>query len=342
MNDFEYYRQLSFEELIIDPKFRRWVFSPTKERSMFWQGLMERYSETSDKIFEARSFLLATKFHFEVKRYSEKEVEANLIEVLGRRDRDHQTLLRSLYKKLKDWSVTGRWMIAACGLFVVIIGGWFILSNKSESKIYLTNYGQWEQLSLPDGSEVHLNANSKLTLGNDWSGGSIQKVWLEGEAFFDVRKKASTDSKFQVIVGELVIEVLGTQFNVQKRGEETEVFLKEGKIKLDMAGKLEYMEPGQFIKYSDEKRQVISRRTVPQESYTSWKEGTLTIDTSVEEFLEEIREIYGVEIDLIDSTLLDEIRNFSVPMENLETLIPILSTSLGRQITQDGNKLLIR
>ena len=188
MNDFQYYRQLSFEELITDPEFRRWVFSPSEASDKYWRGLTKKYPETSKRVEEARSFLLSTRLHFEVKKYSIGKIEENLKKVIHRRDLEQGNRLLVLRRKLQALPAAKWWMIAACGLLVAAITIWTI-SGSSNDLIYKTNFGQWEVLSLPDGTSVHLNANSKLTLGKDWSEGSVQKVWLEGEAFFRSRRK---------------------------------------------------------------------------------------------------------------------------------------------------------
>ena len=73
------------------------------------------------------------------------------------------------------------------------------------------------EILLPDGSAVTLNANSKLQYYTH----SARKVWLEGEAFFEVKKIPETAEPFQVVTNDLTITVLGTTFNVNSRNEQT-------------------------------------------------------------------------------------------------------------------------
>ena len=122
----------------------------------------------------------------------------------------------------------------------------------------------------------------------------------------------------------------------------TEVFLKEGKIKLKMNGKEEYLFPGDFISYSRIEKKIIKRNKIPQESYTTWKDGTLQMENTVEEIFLKIEEIYGVQIHVSDTTILKEIRKISIPMKDMETVIPILEISLNIKIILDGNKLIIK
>ena len=107
---------------------------------------------------------------------------------------------------------------------------WYAWLAQSTST-YVTRYGETQTILLPDSSTVLLNANSRLTLSTDWT--DTREVWLEGEAFFRVRKikritsPASAEHvKFIVRTDRLNVEVLGTEFNVRQRSEKTAVLLK--------------------------------------------------------------------------------------------------------------------
>ena len=208
---------------------------------------------------------------------------------------------------------------------------------------YRTDFGQWETVELPDGSVVELHANSELIVAKDWANGITRQVWLEGEAFFSVTKKPTTGTKFQVITDDLTVEVSGTEFNVQDRGERTEVYLKEGKIALDLGLGKEILSPGDYIAFSADQKKIVERRRVSQDTYTSWKEGVLQLNnTTVLEILKEIEEIYGVDIKVTNKAMLSEKRTIAVPMKNLEVVIPILENTLDVDIRKERNKLFIR
>ncbi|MBZ4189143.1 FecR family protein [Niabella beijingensis] len=78
--------------------------------------------------------------------------------------------------------------------------------------------GSRKQLVLPDGSSVWLNGGSRLFYVTDFKG-RTREVKLEGEAFFDVVKKA--EQPFIVHAGNMDIKVLGTAFNVKAYTDET-------------------------------------------------------------------------------------------------------------------------
>ncbi|MGB7395815.1 MAG: FecR family protein, partial [Pricia sp.] len=72
--------------------------------------------------------------------------------------------------------------------------------------------GKQFELELSDGTAVHLNAGSSLRYPVHFLPSEPRKVFLVGEAYFDVSKNESRT--FVVNVDALDVEVLGTEFNI--------------------------------------------------------------------------------------------------------------------------------
>ena len=92
--------------------------------------------------------------------------------------------------------------------------------------------GERAKIMLPDGSEVELNADSKLTYPSKFTGPS-RELQLTGEAFFRVKRDSL--HPFHVISTNLAITVLGTSFNMQCYPDKNQmkVALVNGKVRLD-------------------------------------------------------------------------------------------------------------
>lgn len=75
-----------------------------------------------------------------------------------------------------------------------------------------TKYGSRTKLVLPDGTQVWLNAGSRLTYDKAF-GTATREVALTGEAYFDVAKNAARP--FVIHAPGFNIKVLGTAFNVR-------------------------------------------------------------------------------------------------------------------------------
>ncbi|MEI3154229.1 MAG: FecR domain-containing protein, partial [Odoribacter sp.] len=84
---------------------------------------------------------------------------------------------------------------------------------------------------LSDGSEVWLNSDSELRFPVDFVEDE-RRVYLKGEAYFKVAK--NTEKPFRVNAGDMVVEALGTGFDVNAYRENGRVqaTLVEGKVKI--------------------------------------------------------------------------------------------------------------
>lgn len=105
----------------------------------------------------------------------------------------------------------------------------FSISNylTNSDVIFASNFGEHKTITLPDNSEVILNAKSELSYNKDnWK--SKREVYIKGEAFFKVQK----GSTFTVVSDNGTVTVLGTQFNVHDHNNFFEVICYEGKVKV--------------------------------------------------------------------------------------------------------------
>jgi len=103
---------------------------------------------------------------------------------------------------------------------------------KSQSEITTRN-GSKTNLHLPDGTQVWLNAGSKLTYDVNF-GTTLREVVLTGEAFFDVVH--NSDKPFIIHTAKMDIRVLGTRFNVRSypNDKTSEASLIRGSIEVSL------------------------------------------------------------------------------------------------------------
>jgi len=85
------------------------------------------------------------------------------------------------------------------------------VENNVEKK-FASACGEKKNIQLPDGSVVMLNAASKIVIDNSY-GISARNVYLEGEAFFDVKHNPA--APFIVHTPMMDVKALGTAFNVK-------------------------------------------------------------------------------------------------------------------------------
>ena len=114
--------------------------------------------------------------------------------------------------------------VAAAVLLLMMVTGYLLLFPSIEKVVHQTGYGETAQLSLPDGSQVVLNANSSISFLPDWDEKKERTVTLEGEAFFSISHTVD-HQKFIVHSKNIEVEVLGTAFNVNNRRGKSQVVL---------------------------------------------------------------------------------------------------------------------
>ncbi len=93
---------------------------------------------------------------------------------------------------------------------------------------YATAVGEQRTLELEDGSLVFLNTQSRVRVA--YSGAARDVHLVAGEALFQVAKEA--DRPFRVHAGRAVVQAVGTQFNVYRRGQDTSVAVLEGTVRV--------------------------------------------------------------------------------------------------------------
>jgi len=231
-------------------------------------------------------------------------------------------------------------------VLTLLIGASLWVWNNRKTTI-ATTFAQQRIIFLPDGSKVTLNANSTLSYWKNWKGKKPRKVWLDGEAFFEVTKKPETGQKFQVITTDLTVEVLGTVFNVNSWREQTSVFLEEGEIALrpnPESDQEKLMNPGEFLIYSAKLKGYISQTKPPNpRELTSWKDGSLIFEegTPLIDILKKVEDMYGVTFEFEkEAKKQSEITCEGLPTKDINDLIEILELALiskGLEIHREGD-----
>lgn len=116
-------------------------------------------------------------------------------------------------------------------VLVVAVGlGFFYNSYFAPSKLIIakTGKGELQNVQLSDGSFVMLNQNSTLKFPREFADGKSRKVYLNGQAFFDVAR--DEDRAFKIIGKSSITEVLGTSFDLIAQKEYSQVNVVSGKV----------------------------------------------------------------------------------------------------------------
>ena len=335
------YSTYEMEDFLEEEAFRNWVQAPTKFTDQYWKEFLELYPEQTEKVAQARQLLWSMEDYFELPEET-TTVDENFMADLKLA---MHTTKQQEEKVAKRTILHRRWELAASVLLLIAtsFGIWKVAEDANFPTQYTAKYGEWKTIDLPDGSTVYLNTNSTLQLADNWESSNNRKVRLEGEAYFEVAKNPVTKAKFQVITDNLTIEVLGTQFNVNTKSENTQVFLEEGKIKLEVGEENTIMQPGDFITYSKKAKKIIETKKIEKDLPGAWRSGVLTIkEKSIAEIANKLEEVYGVQVVIEKQALKNQMRTIAIPIDRLDLAIPILEATLQARIEKINNQLIIR
>lgn len=127
------------------------------------------------------------------------------------------------FKKVRFFSLAASVLVAAVMLYAIF---WFEGVEKATMDRYVTRIGEQKQITLSDGSSVHLNTGTELLV--DMSDRARRLLLLRGEAFFDVARDENRN--FTVVLEDRAISVLGTEFNIQKMSDGFVLSVAEGEV----------------------------------------------------------------------------------------------------------------
>jgi transmembrane sensor len=218
----------------------------------------------------------------------------------------------------------------AAVIALLLAGSFFYLSTLNES--FTTNYAENKSITLPDSSEVILNAESELAF-NDKRWNKKRNVDLKGEAYFKVAK----GKKFTVETTQGLVSVLGTQFNVATRKDYFEVTCYEGLVSVTINGKETKLPAGNSLRTIGGKSSLSKAIINGAPSWMSKESSFKSIPLHY--VLDELKRQYNIEVttESIDTA---QLFTGSFSNENLELALKSISVPLQIKFNFDGNKVL--
>jgi transmembrane sensor len=180
----------------------------------------------------------------------------------------------------------------------------------------VTGPGEQRSVELSDGTQVSLNANSRIVIQYD---DRVRKVSLaKGEALFNVIKHQSRP--FIVVIGDRKVVAMGTSFEIRLEdpaGSAFAVTLVEGRVAIEpiswpdalpsesLSG-LKLLKPGERLRFDGKSTEKKDSPAI--ERVTAWQRGQLIFDdTSLGEAAAEFNR-YGTRKLIIDGPQLSALR----------------------------------
>ena len=346
------YKRFNVEQFATDEFFRQWVMNPNPETHTFWNHWMQQNPEKKNQIKQAKILIRTLNDRYK-NHLPEELVEYDMNELVRLAEASKLTRKEKTALPTRFFA----WRIAA--IVVAVAGlGWLYYAGKvsrqpgskrfvsiaAEPLMIKVNDSDKEMtVLLSDNSVATLMKGSKLTYPSRFSG-EERKVFLSGEAFFDITKDPKRP--FLVFANETVTKVLGTSFRVRAFEQDPEVMVvvKTGKVSVypqeeyellnrqsDRAIKGVILSPNQqvvFRKKDNRLEKGIVANPAMLSVSTDQKE--LVFDEKpVADVLHSLEDIYGIVIVFDAESLSSCVITTQFNEENLKQRMSVICQAIG-------------
>ena len=230
-----------------------------------------------------------------------------------------------------------RWVAAALILLAAGAGVWIYIGRMRT----LTLDAQTAALTqtLPDGSEVTLNKHSSLEYPSRF-GGSERPVTLHGEGFFRIAPDAH--QPFVVRVGDAMVRVLGTSFNVRHRAGGTEVVVETGRVEVSLGDHRQEIGPGERALIAPGGTDV-QKESSQDALYQYYRTRVFVCrSTPLRELVQVLSEAYDTPIRIDRAGAGDDLLTVNLSDESLARVLDIATQTLGLTWSKQGEEVVIK
>ncbi len=340
------------EDFLMDDTFKQYCEGSNEKCVVFWETWMDKHPEKHKTVYAAKKL-------YQLLSGNLKPVNKQL---------DYLTNQITPVTKVKRFRPV-HYAIAASVLVVLFLGLMYIVYKQPNNNLhYAENFtakkGEKKKITLPDGTLVYLNADSKIELGDNFDQ-KDRNVKLSGEAYFDVKHDAA--KPFLVHTKDFKITVLGTAFNVKSYANENEsaATLVRGTIKLEdntglnkntiilKAGqKITYhmlmaqIDPGQLTKEHQDRLPKIEVNNLTlmnkQVVESAWTNNDIIfVNNNFEEIKERLERWFNVTIEFKDNEVAEYVYTANFKNEDILTVLHNLQQVKHFNFKQKGEHITI-
>lgn len=187
---------------------------------------------------------------------------------------------------------------------------------------------------LADESKITLGANSQVILDKDFNTTS-RALTLIGSARFTVQHDET--KPFVVKVKDLIVEDLGTVFDIKTQNDTIKVVVLEGEVQLRKNGQILIVAAGDSAYY------LINKKLIEQYSDQQQRQDKVFQfqGTKLKDVAQTLSDFYGRKIVIVDQAIENCPVTVTFKNENVFTILDILSELLDVQIKRENNQIKI-
>ena len=185
--------------------------------------------------------------------------------------------------------------------------------------------GKRSSLTLADGTKVWINSGTTLQFPTQFNS-ERRDIRVEGEIFIDVVKDKTRP--FYVSTSRMIIDVVGTRFNVSAYNEDAEhaVVLVEGCVNISVDSEKASLLPNQILSAS---MGEISVKEVDVNNYVSWKDGYLQFTSEpLTNILKRLSRYYDIPIHYEENSAMLKCNGKLFLFDNIKEVLETISNTI--------------
>lgn len=238
-----------------------------------------------------------------------------------------------------------KWLRIAAMFVLPILtatGVYLYMSHDNSSPaplVFAVERGQKANVTLPDGSKVWLNSQSRLTYSANFNV-KKRELQLDGEAYFEVAH--NPHKPFVVYSNDISVEALGTAFGIKAYSEDNQIssILMHGKVKVETPDGEAILQPNDRIIYDKTTHKKTKDTVTNATDFTGWIHNELRFENeSLGEIAKSIQRIYNVEIIFNSENLKKQRYTGTVNNNSLESVLNILALTSPVSFQIDKQKV---
>ncbi|MEM1134962.1 MAG: FecR domain-containing protein [Bacteroidota bacterium] len=232
-----------------------------------------------------------------------------------------------------------QWYSIAASIILLIVSGLLFFKFWYDPEITLVSTDSMIEATLPDGSDVWLYKNSKLTYQQSFNSDHRQ-LKLEGLAFFEVSE--NKNKPFTISCTDGTVTVVGTSFEVKSYQEDStaEVSVTTGKVAVDFGKKSNtiLLQKSDKVIYNRNLDKINKIATSMNE--LAWKNGNIIFDKTIaHEAFEVLSEYFHKNFIITNGNNCKLTTRFKNP--SLEEVIEEMAFLLDAKITVENNSIYV-
>lgn len=255
-------------------------------------------------------------------------------------------LIRNYEKRIRAHRITlyKRWgSIAAAILLCVVLGVPYFRTPVDQLVVQheiRVPYGKIQNIMLPDGTKVTLNAGSYLKYPESF-GKEARCVTFKGEAYFDV--VGNKDCPFIIQSQGYKVRVLGTTFNLSnyEDSEELQLTLCTGKVLMNFGEERLKLSPGEQL-IVDKTNMHLERERVDTKNYTIWMQNKLYFHrTPISEVVRRLERVYNCNILLEQNHVFTNRLSGTHDNKSLEAVLKSIRLATGIKYRKENDTYIL-